>query len=558
MRFLVLAGLLLQASSMQPQAPTPMPAQPRSIEEVRIRSGVYTPAPPTITAQANLVEVGATVHDPHGRLATGLAESDFELLDNGKPQKIQFFSERTRDAEPAAAAGISAPRAATPAVESPRQPRTIALFFDDTHADNAGLQRSKEGAEKLVTTALGPADRVGVFTQSGTVVTPGFSGDVPALVEAIRKISPHPHIGLRSFLSCPTLSAYQAYLIRYKLDPPTEDTAVAEVCGCIESLCTQPGFPRAHEFVQTQAASQWDQVRSKSTGVMDVLMVIVKHLAAEPGSRILVMVSPGFPTPEMDRNKNAVIDAAVRARIVINTLDSEGLVAGGNQKAVAMRQELLTSFLSDASASTGGTFIKNNNDYVSAIGRLAEPAEESYLLAFSPQREPDGNYHELKLKLKNHPGFSVQARPGYVSVAPPPRPEPIQERIDREAGASDTRSELGASVKASAGQDNGASAVLVDIVVDAKTLKFAASGDRSLQELTFVTLLREPGGRLIAGRQAVMDLNLTSAKLADMQANGIKVSTSIPAVKGVYEIREIVREAGENHFAISNTRVEVP
>ena len=75
---------------------------------------------------------------------------------------------------------------------------------------------------------------------------------------------------------------------------------------------------------------------------MDVLGVIIKHLAPEPGVRILVMVSPGFPTPEMDRNKNAVIDAAVRARIVVNTLDSEGLVAGLDAKGVGMRQELLT------------------------------------------------------------------------------------------------------------------------------------------------------------------------------------------------------------------------
>src|SRR5271166_3117130 len=167
-------------------------------QEVRIATGAYTPAPLTIVAQTNLVEVGASVQDTHGRPATGLLESDFELFDNGKPQKIQFFSEK-KNATPKAETAPASNGAAAAATATPpeRQPRTIALFFDDTHADNAGLQRSKDGAEKLVTTGLGPADRVGVFTDSGTVVTPGFSGNVPQLLETIRKISPHPHIGLR-------------------------------------------------------------------------------------------------------------------------------------------------------------------------------------------------------------------------------------------------------------------------------------------------------------------------------------------------------------------------
>ena len=63
-------------------------------QEVRIRSAVYTPQPPTISVQTNLVELGATVRDNHGKFASGLQASDFEVLDKGVPQAIKFFAEQ--------------------------------------------------------------------------------------------------------------------------------------------------------------------------------------------------------------------------------------------------------------------------------------------------------------------------------------------------------------------------------------------------------------------------------------------------------------------------------
>ena len=43
----------------------------------------------TIRTQVPLVMSPVTVTDRNGRFVDGLAESDFELLDNGKPQKVQ-------------------------------------------------------------------------------------------------------------------------------------------------------------------------------------------------------------------------------------------------------------------------------------------------------------------------------------------------------------------------------------------------------------------------------------------------------------------------------------
>ena len=65
---------------------------PADSGEVRIRYGIYVPPPPVITAQSNLVELAVTVRDRGERSIGGFTVSDFEVLDNGKPRQITFFS----------------------------------------------------------------------------------------------------------------------------------------------------------------------------------------------------------------------------------------------------------------------------------------------------------------------------------------------------------------------------------------------------------------------------------------------------------------------------------
>src|SRR5580658_7662023 len=50
--------------------------------------------PPTFSAGTKLVQVDVVARSK-GAPATGLTKEDFTLLDNGKPQKISFFSVRS-------------------------------------------------------------------------------------------------------------------------------------------------------------------------------------------------------------------------------------------------------------------------------------------------------------------------------------------------------------------------------------------------------------------------------------------------------------------------------
>src|SRR5580658_4249104 len=76
-------------------------AASRQLEEVRVSAHVYTPPQLHLTAQAQLVQLEVVVRDPHGQPVSGMKQSDFEILDEGKPRAIAAFSVETRGHAPA-------------------------------------------------------------------------------------------------------------------------------------------------------------------------------------------------------------------------------------------------------------------------------------------------------------------------------------------------------------------------------------------------------------------------------------------------------------------------
>src|SRR5689334_3641519 len=50
---------------------------------------------PTFRKNVNVVNVFFTVRDHHGALVPNLSKEQFEILENGKPQTIKYFSAET-------------------------------------------------------------------------------------------------------------------------------------------------------------------------------------------------------------------------------------------------------------------------------------------------------------------------------------------------------------------------------------------------------------------------------------------------------------------------------
>jgi Ca-activated chloride channel homolog len=84
-RFALLVFACLAASpalAAQPQQPAP-----QAPEDSKDR--------PTLRVATRLVQVNVIVNDKHGNPIPGLAQKDFSILDNGKPQEVRVFSSET-------------------------------------------------------------------------------------------------------------------------------------------------------------------------------------------------------------------------------------------------------------------------------------------------------------------------------------------------------------------------------------------------------------------------------------------------------------------------------
>ena len=540
-------------------------------QEIQVRSGPYhPPSPGVLSAEANLVEFGVTVRNRKGDAVGGLKASDFEVIDKGSPQKITFFEER-RIQRPAdvpnlpvtPGRGISSESSA--AAPAPRPPRTVALFFDDSRG-GVLLGRSRAAAEKLIN-GLAPEVAAGIFTDSATVEV-NFTHDRKALLEALARIKPHSLIGARGYGQCPTLTAYQAYVIANHIDPDAKELALNEVIGC---LCHLPTVEECRSYysgiTDDMADNTWNLLKSQSVSTLDVLGQVVQALARAPGERTLIMISPGLPTGGMEKQSNAIIDAALRAHIVISGLDSEGLIGSAVEspesfgtdrgarfqwarRTLGQRQLVITEVMSSMAAASGGRFIANSNDLAAGLQTLSAEPDVSYRLAFSPASEPDNKYHPLKVLFKNDKNHQLQFRPGYFSSV---AKETAQQRIDRKVASTETLSEI--PIELHIARDGAA--VQIEIRVDAHKIPFEEKSGRRVQELTFVTVVRDARGQFVSGTETVMDLALTPVGLVDLQAKGIHSNATFSLPHGTYTVREVVREAVHDYFAALNTPLDL-
>lgn len=96
MRWIFACGLLLSMPGIWGQAPVVRQPPPvRGVQAPRSEDDVQTPVDvgptQTIHVQTRLVNVAVNVVDAKGSPVGGLAREDFEVLEDGKPQKIAIF-----------------------------------------------------------------------------------------------------------------------------------------------------------------------------------------------------------------------------------------------------------------------------------------------------------------------------------------------------------------------------------------------------------------------------------------------------------------------------------
>jgi len=281
-----------------------------------------------------------------------------------------------------------------------------------------------------------------------------------------------------------------------------------------------------------------------------------------------MFISPGFNTlaPEYMQEKTDVLERAIKANVIISTLDARGLFTdpafdvstsggGGSLNAAILRAD----FLAELAAGTGGTFFQNSNDLDEGFRRLAAAPEYIYLLGFSPQDlKLDGNFHSLKVTLKNGGGVTIQARRGYYAPKHlDDEAENVKQEIESALFSREEILEFPVEVHAQFFKASEQSAkVTVLAHLSLKLLKFRKVEGRNHNEVTLVYGLFDRNGNYTQGIKKVVEMRLKDETLERL-SQGITVRASFDVPPGTYLIRLVAREAEGQKLSATNGAVEI-
>jgi VWFA-related protein len=525
-------------------------AQETAPKEVTIRSHAYTPPPTVLNAETTLVEASLVVRDSRGRPIGGLRASDFDVLDNGVPQKIVAFSELRSDRKAAAPAPVSTevPAASIP----PPQPKYVTFFFDDFHG-GAGLFVMK-AARAFIAKGMKPTDYMSIVTASGQGDL-DFTNDAAVVAEKLNHLASHER--RETTMRC-GVGATESYIVVHNLDYDTTEKAIAAATPCAGCGPENPAECRSKvlQVAQQMATMMWEQSQVQSVNTLDALSFAAKRLSEVNGTRILVMNSGGFLISPGLPQIQKIIDNAVRWNIVIHAIGG-GLGMGDGGPKGLLHESLFAMPLEKVTDGTGGHYFKNTNDLAGGMDLAANP-EITYLLAFNPVQR-DGKFHNLAIRFKVKRPESVQFRPGYFSPLPePPKKLAARAAMDAAVFTNETLREIQDEVEAKPGElKDGTVPVVITVTVDMNDLEFKESNERSVQQIVFLMTLLDSQGTFVTGKEAIMDLALSGQKLEALKRDGLKAVATLNAPPGVYQARIVVREGMKGKLAASTIAVDL-
>ena len=429
---------------------------------------------------------------------------------------------------------------------------------------------ARKAAESFVKTSLKPGDKIGIFTTS-TYVSLNFTDNVPKLLETLGQLTTQRKKANGMGATCEWMNPYQASLIVQTYDVPSDalSLAMAEHCGDVHDVIA----------AAQNMLGESEQITHQTLGILND---VIHYLGRMPGHKMLVLASAGFLNQTLADKQDKVIDAALNANVIINSLDAKGLVAQApgidedgrpvpidprNPRMLVLYDEFASAnreYQNDPLAviaeGTGGRFYHNRNDLDVGLREMATAPDVSYVLTFSPVNlKANGAAHSLKVKLPNSHGLKIEARHGYI--APNPRPtdtEKKQGKLDAAVLAVDSPTSLPAIVTTSPGISSAGNPILkIAIHVDVSKMPFQTQGDRKVERLVFVTALFDEQNRFLTGVQGVMDLRLKSETLAMVSSKGVDAKLSLQAPPGNYRLRQVVEEVGDGRITATSRLVQI-
>jgi VWFA-related protein len=382
----------------------------------------------TIRVGVEEVRLDAVILDKNGHQVTDLTADDLEIRQDGLPQKITSCI-YINDYQPQPAMQAAGPQGSrtmppvlTPMPRRENVRRTIAFVVNNLTMQYDQVHLARMGLQKFVETQMQPGDLVTIVpTAGGNAALQVFSSDKRHLLLMINN--------LRWFIDTRTTTVMPQFMA---------------VSYCIQALRNMPG--------------------RKSLIMMSGDTMLASPLVTNIGTFNSPISEQTTPTKDAF---NPLADAALRAGVVIHTLDIHGLegpewydphfgaekrfpvdASQGNGIGIGAwtspgqtldtyiyrRADLIRKAMEikntetpiPLSEKTGGLFIRHFNWFDSGIGAVNEELKGYYMLTYTPPantfkvnlKDP---YRRIKIIVKR-PKCEVHTRDGFFGISQPANP----------------------------------------------------------------------------------------------------------------------------------------
>jgi len=384
--------------------------------------GFPAPAPSTSglseRATVELVLIEVYVTDGRGRPIRDLTTDDFALMVDGHAKPIHSLE--FREVSPEAQAPVTAippaggGRSARSAPGS--LPRRFVLFFDDSTSAAHGMTAARKATERFLDGALLPSDQVALAAYDRKLrLLHDFTTDRAALTRAIED-------------TLGDLKRYTDY-----------NSGQGEYEREITSLLSMGGTEVGGRHLDLLFTNYGEEFTPRSRDLLRALTTLVDSLAPYPGYKAIVFMGDGVPeNPTMDflqrfgpssatsaflerarkydlsHEIQILAHDAAAARVTLHSVQTSGQTAtSGSEMRASVRR---SNALETLALNTGGTR-STSNDLFKGLAEAESAGRAYYLIGYTPEGPPDGQYHTVQVRLK-HVSGSLRWRRGFTRLLP--------------------------------------------------------------------------------------------------------------------------------------------
>ena len=389
---------------------------------------------PDFTSRVELVTTDVVVRDNTGQFIADLKKDDFEVLEDGVPQKVVSFSLTHGGRSYNIAAPPPAP-VAEGILLPPARPATDAagriffIFVDDLHLDFRNTGRIRELFKKISEELVHEGDMFGIVSTGPSSIAIDLTYDRRRLAEAIKKIS-GAGLAPKDILDVP----------QGQQGPPEVRHRAHVAFSTAQDMMRQleQVHNRRKAFIYVSNGYDLDpfaKTRAKNEAERYGMLRdnVDNNDGSSDGSNN--SVNPNDPTLRNSSNQFAFADlvsdlaeltrAANRANTTIYTIDPRGLVGGPDLDEKIDMMEYLDYVRSSQDSLrvlaelTGGLAVVNQNDFTKALKRIDQETSDYYVVGYySSNPDPTKKRRSIEVKV-TRPGANVWNRTSYTLKKPP-------------------------------------------------------------------------------------------------------------------------------------------